>query len=121
VLGVVAGVRWGALGVAVGYTAASMLTSPPSLAFAASLVDLRLADLWRHLRGVFAAGGAMLGVVVPLGAWAPPGLPLLGLLAAQVAAGALVYGAVVALLRVPPYRDLLALLRGAPRLATDTE
>jgi len=119
VAGVVAGVRWGAFGVAVGYTAASVLTSPVALAFAGRLVGLRLASLWSHVRGVFLAGGAMLLVVVPLGVWAQPRLPMLALLAAQVAAGALVYGAAVALFRAQPYLDMVALLRRTLRPARD--
>lgn len=113
--GVVAGVRGGTLGVAIGYTVASVLTSVPMLAFAGSLVGLRLGAVWGHLRSVFLAGAVMVLVVAALGAWARPSLPLLGLLALQVAAGAVVYGAAIGLLRGQPYRDLVELLRGRLR------
>jgi PST family polysaccharide transporter len=119
VLGVVVGVRWGALGVAVGYTVASVLTGLPMLAFAGRLVGLRLVTVWAHLRSVFLAGAVMTIAVVALGAWARESLPMLGLLALQVAVGGLVYGALVGLGRGQPYRDLLELLRGAWRPARD--
>lgn len=111
VLGVVAGVRSGAFGVAVGYTLASVLTGVPMLAVAAGLVGLRLGTVWRHLRSVFLAGGAMTLVVLALGAWARPSLMMLELLALQVAAGAVVYGVVIGLLRGRPMLDLVELLR----------
>lgn len=119
VLGVVAGVRWGALGVATGYTIASVLTGVPMLAFAGRLVGLRLTTVWAHVRSVFLAGAAMTLAVVALGAWLGDSLPMLGLLAVQVAAGGLVYGAAVALARVQPYRDLVELLRTSLRPARD--
>lgn len=119
VLGVVAGVRWGALGVAIGYSVASVLTGLPMLAVAGRLVGLRLATVWGHVRGVFLAGAAMTLAVVALGAWAQGSLPALALLAAQVAAGGLVYGAVIRLCQVQPYLDLVALLRSSLRAARD--
>lgn len=117
VAGVVAGVRWGVLGVAAGYTVASVLTGLPILAFAGQLVGLRLAEVWRHVRGVLLAGAAMTLAVVALGAWAQPRLSMLALLALQVAAGVAVYGAAIHRLRAQPYLDLADLLRRSLRPA----
>lgn len=64
VLGVLAGVPWGAWGVAVGWTTATVLLVYPTLAFCLRVLPLRLRDvvqvIWRPAVASIAAAGALL-------------------------------------------------------------
>lgn len=67
IMGIVVGLRWGALGVAVGYTVASLINSYPSFYFAGKLVDLNYWQIWNKLLGTLGCALSMAVVVWGVG------------------------------------------------------
>jgi PST family polysaccharide transporter len=110
--GVAVGLRFGATGVAVGYTAASLLTAIPALVYAGRLVDLPLTQLAKRVAPAFAASGVMVAAVLALDAALAPRLPHLARLALGVATGGTVYLAGLGLLRPQAWLDVRDLMRG---------
>lgn len=106
IVGIVAGLRWGAFGVAVGYGLASVVGFYPDFYYAGRLVNLSFSKLLRNLLPVAACAAAM-GAVVKLEGWllltiawaAWAQLPV------QVATGAAVYLALVYAFEVAAYQD----------------
>jgi PST family polysaccharide transporter len=103
ILGIVIGLRWGAFGVAVGFTIASLMNSYPSLYFAGKLVNLTYWQVWRNLLPTLSYALIMAAAVWSLGLLLPTFWPSWLRLTVQVPIGVMVYGWLIHLFRVPAY------------------
>lgn len=118
-LGVVVGLQWGIVGIAVGRLIANSTLFPVNLGISLRLVRLRLSDLWRLVRPLAAAGIVMVAAVVALRTW----LDAVGLtggivdLVASVALGAAVYVGIIWRVR-PPIVDEIFVTLDAAGVAT---
>ena len=110
ILGIVIGLQWGILGVAIGYAIASLINSYPSFYFAGRLVGLTYWQLLRNLSGVFGCAVAMAALVWAVGLLIPDAWPLWARFSLQVLFGAIVYLAMIHLFKLPAYREVRALL-----------
>lgn len=110
VLGIVVGLKWGILGVSIGYAAASIIVSYPSLFFAGRLIELSCWEYLVNLFGVMGCAAAMAAGVWYLGQLLPQGLASPVALAIEVCFGALVYGGLLHALRVEAYVEVKAML-----------
>ena len=111
ILGIMIGLRWGALGVAIGLTVASIINSYPSLFFAGRLVNLTYWQVWYQLLGILGCALTMATAVWGVGFLLPAVWPYWLLLAVQTLLGVIVYGALVHFLRVPAYVETQELIR----------
>jgi O-antigen/teichoic acid export membrane protein len=110
ILGIVIGLQWGIVGVAVGYAIASFINSYPSFYFAGRLVHLTFRELLRNLAGVFGCAAAMALLVWAAGMLLPAAWSQSARLAAQVLLGVIVYVSLVHLLKVQAYKEARALI-----------
>ena len=106
----VAGLPWGVLGVATGYTAASFIIGFITLTVAGRLVDLRLSTLVRSLAPILPPT-----LIMAVSVWAVRlalGLQNeLLIFLVQVVAGGGIYFVCVVTMRVKAYQDVLEVLR----------
>ena len=106
ILGIVIGLKWGIMGVAIGYAAASILVSYPSLYFAGRMIGLGTGEYVRNLFGVLGCAAAMAislrGLVYVL----PQGISSPAALAAEVFLGVLIYCGLLHVLRIEAYEDV---------------
>lgn len=116
ILGIVVGLQWGIVGVAIGYAIASFINSYPSFYFAGRLVNLTYWELLKNLSGVFGCAVVMAAAVWALGLLLPGGWPLWVLLSLQVALGVVVYVSFVHLFNLRAYREVRALVSEQWRL-----
>ena len=90
-IGVAAGVRWGALGVATGFSAATVLLAGPGVLYCLRRSPLRPRDFraaaWRPVVASLVAAGALMGIR----AWIRPDLSAVAQLAFDVTLYALLY------------------------------
>lgn len=107
---IVAGLRWGAIGVAVGLTVASLLTFGPRFYFAGRLVDLSVSELLRALSGIFACAALMAALVLGVGELLPGAWPHWVRLAVQVPFGVVAYVALAHAFSMSAYHDVRGLL-----------
>ena len=115
IAGIVAGLRWGVMGVAVGLTVASLATAYLRLHFAGRLVGLSFWELLRALGGTFWSAVAMALLVFGLdvallASWSP-----VARLAIEVPFGVAVYAALVHAFDVGAYEEVRDLLAGQVR------
>lgn len=111
VLGIVAGLKWGILGVSVGYAVVSLAAAPVECYYAGMLVGLSLPRFLSSLSGVFACAAAMGLLVAGVGAALPPGFSPFAAFGLQVAAGVAVYAGLLHAFSVAGYDELRALVR----------
>jgi len=111
VLGIVLGLKWGILGVSIGYALASLATAPVECYYAGRLVGLSLTDFASSLRGVFVCAALMGVAVAGLGACLPDGVSVFAAFGLQVAVGVIVYGGLLHAFSVEGYDELRALVR----------
>lgn len=111
VLGIVVGLKWGILGVSIGYAAASLAAAPVECYYAGRLVGLSLSDFAASLRGVFFCAAAMGLAVAGLDAALPAGFSPFAAFGLQVLAGAVVYAGLLHAFTVEGYDELRALVR----------
>lgn len=117
VAGIVAGLYWGALGVAIGYALASLAARPFYCLAGVRVIGLGGREFFGSLAGVLACSAAMAACAAAVGAALPRGLPATAVLGAQVAAGTAVYWALLHGLGVRGYREALDLARERLRAA----
>jgi PST family polysaccharide transporter len=115
-----AGLPWGIRGVALSYAICAALLLLPCLYIPFRLIELRLIDLWRALKGI-AASTALMAVVVIASRRAVTGyvhmLPVVDLFL-FTAVGAAVYGVTTFLQRLPVLLDLSQVVASSwPRLS----
>lgn len=106
ILGIIIGLRWGVLGVAIGYSVTSVLNSYPGFYFAGRLVGLSYSRLWRELSGVLACALAMAVAVCAMTMLLPERLPVQLAFASQVAGGVLIYVTLLHFFGIAAYRDV---------------
>lgn len=92
ILGIIIGLRWGILGVAVGYAIASLLNSYPGIVFVGRLIGLTYIELLRNLAAIF-----ICAVVMAIAVWGmhfllPAHWPHWAYLIVQVPFGITIYG-----------------------------
>lgn len=109
-IGIVTGIKWGVLGVAIGYATASAINSYPSFKFAGRLVGLTYRDLLKNLKSTFFISVVMAVIVWGVGYFIPVSWPLWLLLVLQVLLGIILYSAFVYFLKPPSYVDLRGLI-----------
>lgn len=121
---IVVGAAFGSItSVAWAYAAMTTLLTWPGIAYAGRLIDVGVRDVARIAAGPGLASLAMAAIVWAVGRRLPDGLRTWQRLAIEVAAGVLVYGAIVRLARLSALADLpsvlparvAALLRLQPR------
>jgi PST family polysaccharide transporter len=110
ILGIVIGLQWGIVGVAIGYATASFINSYPSFYFAGRLVNLTYWGLLRNLAGVFGCAALMAALVWATGLLLPTTWPQWVLLTIQVSFGILVYISIVHLAKLRAYREVRELV-----------
>lgn len=115
VLGIVIGLRWGILGVAIGYAVASLATAPIECHFAGGLIGMSVSDFASNLRGVFLCAAAMALVVAGLGAIFPAAVGVFARFGLQVLVGGAVYLGSLHAFSIKGYGELLDVLRGLIR------
>lgn len=111
VLGIVLGLKWGILGVSIGYAVASLATAPVECYYAGTLIGMTISDFVLNLRGVFLCSAAMALVVAGLGALLPAGFSVFAAFGLQVLAGAAVYVLLLHSFSVRSYNELLGIVR----------
>lgn len=105
VVGIVAGLRWGVLGVATGYTLAVSVSQYVNLRVAGRLVGLTYLELVRHLAGVFACAVAMAGLLYGVRLVLPEAWSVWPLLCTQVLVGAIFYATLLHAFDLEAYRE----------------
>jgi PST family polysaccharide transporter len=108
--GIIVGLYWGILGVAIGYTLASLINGYVNFNYAGSFVGLRYRDLVYHLSGIFGCAVLMGVGVYGVGYMLPSGWSHLEQLIVQVSAGVALYWALVYSCDVRAYRDTVDLV-----------
>jgi PST family polysaccharide transporter len=111
ILGIVVGLRFGPLGVAVGYSLASLLNVTLNTRVAGALVDVTLRDVAGRLCPVLACAALMSAGVLAVGEALAGRIPAAAALGVRVAAGAALYAALVLATRPRAFREVAALLR----------
>lgn len=119
ILGIVVGLRWGVIGVAIGYSAASIVCSYPAFFFAGRLVGLTYWELWRNLSGILGCSLTMTALVWGVGLLLPADWPHWTILVVEVLFGTSVYILLIHLFRVRAYQDVQVLLFEQWRLRRD--
>lgn len=110
VFGIVVGLQWGAVGVAVGYTVTSLINGYVNFRYAGGLVEVTYGELLYHLSGIFACAALMSGAVYGLGYALPPEWPHWLRLLTQVPSGAVIYWALIHTFGVRAYQETCNLL-----------
>jgi O-antigen/teichoic acid export membrane protein len=110
------GLRWGIVGVAVGYTVSTVILIPVQVSLIQRLLRMRLADYFLTFTP-FAAAAAVMGVCVYFAqAWLiANGVSVAPRLAASIAVGMVSYAAAVMLLQRNLIRELRQIIRGVRR------
>jgi O-antigen/teichoic acid export membrane protein len=108
----VVGLRWGVVGVAASYAAASLLLAYPNFAIPFRLIGLGMGEFLAALARPLAAGGIMLALVLAGRFLLPPDLPGGWVLSILVPAGAAAYGAATWMLNREQFRETVDLLLG---------
>lgn len=109
--GIVIGLRWGPVGVAIGYGTATAINSYPAFRFAGALVGLRFLDLVRALLATLACAVLMAAAVWGVELLTPPGWSALLRLGVNVASGVVVYALLILLFRPLALRDVQEVIR----------
>jgi O-antigen/teichoic acid export membrane protein len=104
-LGIIVGLRWGALGVAIGYTVASLIISYPIFFFGGRLINLTYAQVWSKFLGILGCALLMAVAIWSLGFVLPIAWPNWLRLALQISFGFFVYVALLHFFQVRAYLE----------------
>jgi PST family polysaccharide transporter len=110
------GIRWGVMGVAWAYAIRTYVVWYPAMAIPLRLIDMTFGEFIRNLASIFGSSLVMAVGVWGLGLILPMDWPHWLRLAAQVAAGVVIFGGLAVGLKIQAYRDLVGLV-GARRTA----
>ncbi len=106
ITGVIVGLRWGAVGVALGFGVATLLCSYPAISLAGRLVGMKYREYLWVISGPLVWALVMLISVIFLGKLLPSNLHPTVILACKITTGVTVYWGGVHLFKIPAYRDL---------------
>ncbi|MBE7552144.1 MAG: MOP flippase family protein [Anaerolineales bacterium] len=112
ILGIVIGLWWGVMGVAVGFTIASFINFYPNVSYAGRLIGLTFVEFLRNLAPIFSCAVVMAVAVWGLGLFLPVNWPHWAFLITQTAFGGAVYGTLVHYFNLQGYREVKELLAG---------
>lgn len=115
VLGIIIGLKWGILGVSIGYAVASLATAPIECHYAGGLIGMSVRDFALNLRGIFLCAATMALIVAWMGALFPSGVGVFARFGLQVLVGAAVYIGGLHAFSVKGYGELLEVVRGLIR------
>jgi PST family polysaccharide transporter len=108
--GIIVGLNWGAYGVAVGYTFASLINGYVNFSYAGGLVGLTYSRLMYNLSGILICASSMSGLVYIFGLLLPSGWSHWLRLLTQVPVGAALYVGFVHIFGVQAYQELINLM-----------
>ena len=91
ILGIVIGLQWGIVGVAIGYSVASLINIYPNVYFADRLINLEFIELVQNLLGVLLCALGMSLIVYIVGKLLPDNWPSWAYLSIQVSIGIIIY------------------------------
>ena len=109
VIAMAIGLKWGVIGVMVGYASYSLLVTYPTIVIPVSLVGLNLWDVTKVLVGALAAAIVMGVVVRMLSSMLPPGASWLSLIG-LIVVGALIYAAITRICKLSAFHELTTLI-----------
>ena len=110
IAGVLAGVPWGVIGIAIGSSVANFINSIITLIAAGSTIDLKLTTLLKTLNPTLLAAismGLFVTLISPLTSLETGVL----LMIVQMISGALFYWAIIAIMKVRAYQDVMNVLK----------
>lgn len=110
ILGIIIGLQWGLIGVAIGYAIAVFINSYPNIFFAGRLVGVTLVELIKGLLPILGIASVMAICVWILGMMLPQSLPDWAALATQVVVGVIVYLMLLHIFKVKTYIETKELL-----------
>jgi PST family polysaccharide transporter len=110
ILGIVIGLQWGVVGVAIGYSIASLINIYPNLYFAGRLINLKFIELVQNLSGIFLCAIGMALIVYMIGQLMPQDWPSWALLTIEVSVGMLAYFVLIHMFRLDAYIEVRTLL-----------
>jgi PST family polysaccharide transporter len=111
IAGVIAGIQWGLIGVATGFTIAALISSQITMTIGGRLVNLRLLTILRTL-----APTLLSALIMAILVWTIR--PVFGLqnelvlLITQIMTGCLAYIAIMSVMRIKAYQDVREVLKG---------
>ncbi len=111
IAGIIIGLKWGIIGVAIGLVVASFINAYPNLFFAGRLVSLSVSEIVRSVSGSCICGLTMAGAVGGLGLSLPSEWSHGARLAVQVPFGLIIYWALIHIFRLKAYAEALELFR----------
>ena len=106
ILGIVIGLQWGVLGVAVGYGIASLSMHFLTVPVAISVIEMRYRTFATNLAPVLVTAVCMAGVVWVIGLFLPRTWHELAALGGQITAGGIIYFVLLQILRPEAYLDV---------------
>jgi O-antigen/teichoic acid export membrane protein len=104
------GVKWGAMGVAICYTIASLLTTPIQFRVAGRLIGMTFTDVVKAVSGVLICAVIMAACVLGLGQILPSKWPRWLNLMLQVSFGIIFYVSIIHIKQLKAYVDVKELL-----------
>ena len=111
-LGIIIGLRWGIVGVATGYTVASLLfLEYPQYAVPGRLIGMTFGEVVRSVADVFGCAAGMAVLVWVAGLLLPADWPHWAYLLVKVPFGMMVYGVLIHLFGLRAYREMGELIR----------
>lgn len=110
ILGILIGLRWNIIGVAIGYAFAMLINLYPNVYFSGRLINLSFWELMVNLSGVYICAFIMAIIVAICGLFLPSSLSSWLVLMIQVSLGGCVYIFILHLFKIKAYQDIQELL-----------
>jgi len=111
VAGILLGLKWGILGVAMGYAATALISAPIVCRFAGGLIGLSVTGFFSNLKAIFFCAAAMALAVAGLDLLLPPEVGAVARMSVFIVSGAAVYWSLLRGFNVPGYRELMDIVR----------
>jgi PST family polysaccharide transporter len=111
IIGIIVGLQWGIMGVAIGYAIASLINVYPNFYFAGGLVDLSFKELVINLTPVTIVSLSMGGIVLLIEYFIPADWNSLVHLLIEVPAGVLTYWLLVKLFEIRAYDEIIGIIK----------
>ncbi len=111
ITGIVIGLKWGIIGVAIGYAITSVINAYPAFYFAGRLVNLTYWELLKNLAGIFICALFMAILVAGLGLMLPSTFPHWAMLLVQACCGIIIYVFLIHIFKLQAYHEIYHLIR----------